>query len=88
MINVSILTLKNAVLASIADTAYVFNTVNEILEKSGKSLLFKVNLVGLDTHLDLNYGLFSIKPNLLINEVRQTDIIIIPSMSGDVLAAT
>ncbi|MEO8885588.1 MAG: helix-turn-helix domain-containing protein [Mucilaginibacter sp.] len=88
MINVSILTLKNAVLASIADAAYVFNTVNEILEKSGRPSLFKVTLVGLDKQLDLNYGLFSIKPNLLIEEVQQTDIIIIPSMSGDALAAT
>lgn len=88
MVTISILALKNAVLASIADANYVFTIVNELLEKSGKPALFKVQLVGLSGTLQLNNGLFSIQPDTVIEEVQQTDLIIIPSMTGDALAAT
>ncbi|HEY4326854.1 MAG TPA: helix-turn-helix domain-containing protein [Mucilaginibacter sp.] len=88
MINISILTLEKAVLASIADTAYMFTTVNELLEKSGKEPLFCVKLVGLSNNVKLNNGLFTIKPDIMIDEVLQTDLIVIPAMTGDVVAAT
>jgi transcriptional regulator GlxA family with amidase domain len=88
MITISILALKNAVLASIADANYVFTIVNGLLEKSGKPALFKVQLVGLSRELQLNNGLFSIQADTVIEDLKQTDLIIIPSMTGDALAAT
>jgi transcriptional regulator GlxA family with amidase domain len=88
MINISVLTLKNAVLASIADTVYVFETVNQLLQQSGKEPLFNVVLVGLSDEITLNNGLFSIKPSILIEDIEQTDMIIIPAMTGDALAST
>ena len=88
MINISILALKNAVLASIADTDYVFTTVNELLTNSGKAPLFSVQLVGLSEEVKLKNGSFLIKPHAIIDDVRQTDLIIIPSMTGDALGAT
>ncbi len=88
MINISILALKNAVLASIADSQYVFTKVNEFLKQSGRSSLFEVTLVGLSKEVKLNQGLFSIYPDLIIEEVKQTDLIIIPSLTGDMMTAT
>jgi len=87
MINIAILTLKNAVMASIADAAYVFATVNELLENSGKSPLFVVKLVGTDKEVQLNNGNFSVKPDVIMDDLPQTDLIIIPSIMGDAIAA-
>ena len=47
VVNISILTLKNAVLASIAHAAYVFATVNGLLKRLGKEPMFEVKLVRL-----------------------------------------
>lgn len=88
MINISILTLKNAVPASIADASYMFATVNELLEQTGKEPLFNVQLVGLQHEVNLNHGSFFIKPHVLIEEATQADLIIIPSMKGDAVGAT
>jgi transcriptional regulator GlxA family with amidase domain len=88
MITVSILVLKNAVLASIADPRNVFAMVNDFLEKSGRPPLFKVQLVGLWKEVKLNNGLFTIHPDVLTEEVQQTDLIIIPAMSGDSMSST
>jgi len=88
MVNISILALKNAVAASIADTEYVFSIVNDLLKRSGKPALFKVRLVGLSGEVKLSNGRFFLKPDVLIDEVHQTDLIIIPSMTGDAVGAT
>lgn len=88
MVHVSILALKNAVLASIADSRYVFSTVNEFLKQSGRSPLFNIHLVGLSKEIKLNQGLFSIHPDLVMEEVKHTDLIIIPSLTGDMMSAT
>jgi transcriptional regulator GlxA family with amidase domain len=83
MIDISILVLKNAVTASIADAGYVFNTVNDLLERAGKEKVFNVQLVGMEGAVKLNKGAFNIRPDALTSEVKQTDLIIIPSLSGD-----
>src|ERR1700754_1425307 len=88
MIRVSILVLKRAVLASIADARHVFTMSNEFLQQSGKPPLFDVQLAGLWDEVKLNDGLFSIRPDILIDDVKETDLIIIPSMTGDMFSAT
>lgn len=88
MINISILALKNAVLASVADSRYVFTMVNEFLKQSGRAPLFSVQLVGLSKEVKLNNGLFSIYPDAVMENVKQTDLIIIPALTGDMLSAT
>jgi len=85
--NISILALKNAVLASITDTRNVFIMVNRFLKQAVKNPLFTVQLVGISKDIKLNRGLFSIHPDLLLEDVKQTDLIIIPSLSGDMVNA-
>lgn len=88
MISVSILALKNAVLASIADSSYVFTMVNDFLKQSGRPPLFEVQLVGLSRDVSLNNGSFSMHADVVTEEVKQTDLIIIPSMTGDMMSST
>ncbi len=88
MIDISILALKNAVLASVADSRYVFVMVNEFLKKSGKAPLFNVQLVGLCGEVKLNDGVFSMHPDSIISNIKKTDLIIIPALSGDIFTAT
>jgi transcriptional regulator GlxA family with amidase domain len=87
MINVSILTLKNAVVASIADCQYVFTMVNSFLEERGKESLFNVQLVGLTKEVKFNKGSFVIHTDKLLDEATENDLIIIPALDGIMSAA-
>jgi len=82
VVHISILTLRNAVLASIADSRYVFTMVNEFLTRSGKEPLFRVQLVGVTEEVKLDNGLFSLHPDALIKDIGKTDLVIIPSLTG------
>lgn len=88
MITVSILALKQSVLASITDARHVFTRVNAFLNESGQPSLFKVQLVGLVEKIHLNDGLFTIHPDVLMDDAEPSDLIIIPSLSGDMMSAT
>src|SRR5687767_12055050 len=88
MVSVSILALKNAVMASIADADYVLATVNELLKNTGKPPVFQVQLVGLSNEVILKNGAFIVKPDTTTELVHHTDLIIIPSMTGDAVGAT
>ncbi len=88
MVSVSILALKNCLIASVADARQVFLKVNEFLSVSGKEPLFKVTLVWTSNEVSLTNGLFVIHPELTLKQVEKTDLIIIPQMAGDVISAT
>jgi transcriptional regulator GlxA family with amidase domain len=82
MINVSILVVKKAVVASIADCQYVFNMVNSFLEERGKEPLFNVQLVGLTKEVTFNKGSFVICTDKLLDETTENNLIIIPALDG------
>lgn len=88
MITITILALRNSVLASIADSQYVFEKVNEFLRHSNKPPLFTIQLAGFSPEVKLNNGLFSLNPDLIIDKTTRTDLIIIPALTGDVMTAT
>jgi transcriptional regulator GlxA family with amidase domain len=88
MINISILALKNSILASIADSRHVFTMVNEFLRQSGKPPVFNVQLAGISGDVKLNGGIFSLHPEIILKDVRKPDLIIIPALSGNVMTAT
>src|SRR4028119_914719 len=72
-----------AVLGSIEGPHKIFNTVNDYLGLSGKPPLFDVRLVGLSKEPQDYDGLFTVRPDVLISEVKKTDLIIIPALKGD-----
>ena len=87
MKNVSILVPETAVIEAIADPHYMFKAVNQFLESKGKGPLFKVQLVGLTKEVKLENSLYSVHTEKLIPEVKKTDLIFIPAISGDMKTA-
>ncbi|HZE84881.1 MAG TPA: helix-turn-helix domain-containing protein [Puia sp.] len=82
MINICILALRNAILASVADPRYVFILVNEFLTRSGKDALFEVKLVGMSSEVKLDSGLFALFPDAMTEDIKKTDLVIIPALAG------
>lgn len=87
MKNVSILVPETAVIEAIADPNYMFKAVNQFLLASGRPILFNVKTVGLTNDVKLDNSLFTVHTDKLIDEVKQTDLVIIPALSGDLSKA-
>ncbi|MDO6675471.1 helix-turn-helix domain-containing protein [Tenacibaculum sp. 1_MG-2023] len=87
MKNVSILVPESAVIESVADPQYMFSAANDFLRSNNREPLFKVNLVGSKKEISFNNGMFSVHTNKLLQEVTQTDLIIIPALFGDMKTA-
>src|SRR5438128_1598120 len=68
---------------NIEGTHQIFNEANSICMAMGKEPLFRVQLVGASGEVSQRNGLFKISPDVLINDVKKTDLIIIPAMMGD-----
>src|SRR3977135_1840941 len=83
MKHISILVPETAIVEAIADPRYMFTAVNQFLEAAGKPALFNVQLVGLKKEIRLHNSLFSVHPDVLMNEVKKSDLIFIPAISGD-----
>lgn len=78
---------ETAVIEAIADPHYMFNAVNQFLIASNKTPLFQVQLVGMTREIKLNGSAFSVHADKLLQEVKKTDLIFIPAISGDVKTA-
>jgi transcriptional regulator GlxA family with amidase domain len=87
MKNVSIIIPETAVIEAIADPHYMFKAVNQFLISSGKSPLFNVQFVGLTKEVKLENSLYSVHTERLVKEVKKTDLIFIPAISGDMKTA-
>lgn len=70
-------------LVNIEGAHQLFNEVNSILARVGKAPLFKVQLVGFKKETAMYRGLFRIHPEVLIDDVKKTDLILIPAVHGD-----
>jgi len=87
MKNVSILVPETAVIEAIADPHYMLRVVNDFLVSTGKKPLFNIQLVGLTKEVKLNNSLFTVHTDKRLNEVKRTDLIFIPALSGDMKTA-
>lgn len=67
---------------NIEGTHQILNTVNGILRDMGREPVFNVQLVGISPETKQSTGLFTVNPDVLIGDVRKTDIIIIPAIHG------
>lgn len=84
MKHVSILIPKgHTSVVNIEGTHQILNEVNTILAGMDKPALFKVQLVGISHETSQRNGLFTIGPDVLFEEVKKTDLIIIPAIHGD-----
>lgn len=86
MKHISIFVAKGAILGNVEGPRQVFAQVNDLLASMEKPPLFKIQLVGLAKENHLNGGLYTITTNLL-EDIKKTDLIIIPAMYGDLREA-
>jgi transcriptional regulator GlxA family with amidase domain len=84
---VSILVPETAVMQAIADPQYLFSSVNQFLAGSGRPPLFTVQLVAEKKEVLLGGGKFVVRPDKLLHEVKSTDMVFIPALSGDLREA-
>lgn len=83
MKNVSILVPKGALLGNVEGPRQLFSCVNDFFTSIGKPPLLKVQLVGLTNEIQLNNGMYTIRPDALIKDIAKTDLIIIPAADGN-----
>ncbi len=70
-------------LSNIDGTHQILQEVNKFLLGMDREPLFNVHLVGLQKETSQREGLFTIKPDLLIQDIPKTDIIFIPAIHSD-----
>ncbi|MEZ0452062.1 GlxA family transcriptional regulator [Sphingobacterium thalpophilum] len=61
-----------------------FHTANEFLTAFGKKPIFRVEYVGLSDYVPANSGEYTIRTHRLLQDVTQTDLLIIPPTFGDI----
>lgn len=84
MKHISILVpIGHSSVTNIEGTHQVFNEVNGICRSMGKDPLFKVQLVSISSEVEQRNGLFTIRPDALIKDIKKTDLIIVPAIFGD-----
>ena len=70
-------------LTNIEGTHQIFSEVNTFMARAGRPRIFSIQLVGLNKHAKIKKGFFSVHPDVVIEEVMETDLIIIPALQGD-----
>ncbi len=83
MKHISILVPESSVMQAIADPQYLFSALNQFMIQSGRKPLFNIQLVGAKKEIQLNDGLYSVHTEVLVDQVKQTDLVIIPALFGD-----
>ncbi|MEJ7647055.1 MAG: DJ-1/PfpI family protein [Chryseolinea sp.] len=78
-----IVPLGQSSLVNIEGSLQILSEINVLRAARGKDPLFHIQLVGLAKQVSQRNGLFTIVPNVLIQDVKKTDLIIIPSLQGN-----
>ena len=87
MKHISILVPEGAILGSLEGSRQLFTQVNEFLKAKGEPPIFKVQLVGLSKETRLSGGSFTVNTDRLLDDVKKTDLIIIPAIDGEISSA-
>ncbi|WP_455169198.1 GlxA family transcriptional regulator [Aegicerativicinus sediminis] len=69
-------------MVNLEGTHHMFSWVNGFLHGKGEKPLFKIQMVGLDNEATQQHGLYTVKPQLLIDQVEKQDIIVLPAIHG------
>ncbi|TXJ26814.1 MAG: helix-turn-helix domain-containing protein [Chitinophagaceae bacterium] len=85
---ISIIIPEGAVVASITDTVRLFETANEMLEKAGGIKAFKIQTVGFSKEIYIGSKNLYIRADKTLDDVTEPGLIIVPSISGDVMKVT
>ncbi len=84
MKHISILVPKGAILGSLEGSRQLLTQVNEFYKAKGAPPVFKVQLVGISEETPLSGGSFTAHTDALIDDIKKTDLIIIPAIDGEI----
>jgi len=74
-------------LSSIVGPYKIFSRANAYSRETGGKELFKIDLAGVSKRVDYYKGLFSVCPSAHIDEIRKTNLVIIPSLNHNYYSA-
>jgi len=83
MKRVSILLLKHVNLGGLENARQGFLESNNYQLKKGLAPKFQVELVGAGSEVQIDNGLYAIRPQKSINQIQSTDLVVIPPVKGD-----
>jgi transcriptional regulator GlxA family with amidase domain len=83
MKHVSILALADSTLASIDSSHQFFLRMNDFMRYQKKPECYAVEIVGVKKNTNLGGGLYSIHANTTIDQIKKTDVIVIPLLCGN-----
>lgn len=87
MKRVAILVPESAVIEAVASPQYMFSAANQFMLSAGRQPLFEVQLVGCKKEVRYKNGMFCVYPSALLDEVKETDLVLIPALFGDMKTA-
>lgn len=80
---ISVFVPEYGVIEAITPPYRSFSTANEFLSAFGKAPIFEVEYVGLHEYVSANSGECTLKTSRLLQDVTETDLLIIPPTFGD-----
>jgi transcriptional regulator GlxA family with amidase domain len=83
MKHITILVPQGAILGSVEGPRQLLTGVNAYAASMGKPPLFDIQLVGLKNETPLVNGTYTIRTAKVIDEIKKTDLIIIPAIDGE-----
>ncbi len=84
MKHISVLIPRGAtVITCIEGSIMLFKRINDFLLAMGEKPAFKLHMVGLSHQAEVYDGVFSVQPDLTIDDDFETDLIIIPAVHGN-----
>jgi transcriptional regulator GlxA family with amidase domain len=84
MKHIAILVPKAAILGSIEGPRQLFTQVNQFFKAKGQDPIFNVQLVGLTKETRLCGGAVTIHADVLLQDLKKTDLVIIPAIDGEI----
>ena len=83
MKHVSILPLYDSTLTSIDSSHQIFTRVNDFMKYQGKPPFYNVEIVGAAKNIKLGDNVYTITTNRTLEQVKKTDVIVLPLLCGD-----
>jgi transcriptional regulator GlxA family with amidase domain len=87
MKHISILPLYDATLTSIDSSHQLFSRANDFMRYQGKPPFYEIEIVGLEKNTVMPNGFYTITAGKTIDEVKKTDVVVLPLLCGDFQAA-
>lgn len=83
MKHISILPLYDATLTSIDSSLQILTRVNDLMKYQGKPAFYHVEMIGVEKEIQLYNGLYTIHVDKTLDQIRKTEVIILPLLCGD-----